>query len=182
MRLALLVLNLLGATALASEAPAPEGCQPSTEAVLNAVNALRAQGQRCGARLWPAAPPLVWSASLGESAQRYAQELARRDRIDHVGEAASSLRARLRAVGYPMRTAGENLAGGPDNLDEALGQWLASPDHCENLMLSDFRELGLACVAGPGRFQRYWVMHLAAPLRSGGAAESSAALAFRPIH
>ena len=28
---------------------------------------------------------------------------------------------------------------------------------------ADFQEFGLACVNGPGRYQRYWVLHLAAP-------------------
>ena len=76
----------------------------------------------------------------------------------------SSLRTRLRAAGYAMKLSGENLAGGPETLDEALAQWLDSPAHCENLMLAEFQEFGLACVPGPGRFQRYWVLHLATPV------------------
>lgn len=108
---------------------------------------------------------------LMASARRYAQELAARDRIDHLGAAGSSLRARLREGGYAMRTAGENLAGGPETLDEAMAQWLASPAHCENLMLAEFQEFGLACVSGPGRYKHYWVLHLAAPV--AGQARSS---------
>ena len=59
-----------------------------------------------------------------------------------------------------MRLAGENLAAGPDSLDEALAQWLASPAHCDNLMAAEFEDMGLACVSGPGRYERYWVLHL----------------------
>lgn len=148
---------------LACSASADPGCAPAGEAAVAALNALRAQAQRCGDRLWPAVGPLQGSEVLAASARRYAQELAARDRVDHTGAAGDSLRARLRDAGYPMRVAGENLAGGPETLDEALAQWLASPAHCENLMQADFEELGLACVTGPGRFQRYWVLHMAAP-------------------
>ena len=158
-------LLLLMGLALAGSAPAaPTGdCQPALHASMQALNALRAQPRQCGGALLPAAPALRWQAMLGDSAQRYALELARRDRLDHIGEAGATLRTRLHEAGYVMRVAGENLAGGPETLDEALAQWLASPTHCENLMGPEFQEFGLACVAGSGRLQRYWVLHLAAP-------------------
>lgn len=146
----------------ASLAAAQPGCQPAGDVIQAAVNALRAQGRPCGERLWPAAPALRENPLLAESARRYALVLAARDRLDH-GATGTSLRTRLRETGYLMRQAGENLAGGPETLDEALAQWLASPAHCENLMLGDFQEFGLACVIGPGQLQRYWVLHLAAP-------------------
>lgn len=147
----------------ACSAGADPGCQPPGEATLAALNAVRARAQHCGARVWPAVMPLRENPVLAASAHRYAQELSARDRVDHIGAAGDSLRARLREAGYVMRVSGENLAGGPETLDEALAQWLASPAHCENLMLADFQEFGLACVTGPGRFQRYWVLHVAAP-------------------
>lgn len=153
---------LLLASLVGGAVAADPDCQPDTASTLAALNALRAQPRQCGALLRPAVPALRAEALLGDSARRYAVELARRDRIDHVGEASASLRSRLRDAGYAMRVAGENLAGGPDTLDEALAQWLASPAHCDNLMAAEFQEFGLACVSGPGRYQRYWVLHLAA--------------------
>lgn len=142
---------------------AAQACTPDASQALQQLNALRAEARACGARRWPAAPPLRSQPLLAAAAQRHAQELARRDRIDHMGEAGASLRTRLREAGYVMRVAGENLAGGPETLDEVLAQWLASPAHCENLMVADFEEFGLACVSGPGKLQRYWVLELAAP-------------------
>ncbi|MDR7272910.1 uncharacterized protein YkwD [Pelomonas saccharophila] len=156
---------LLGLAGLAPAA-AQEGCPPSGDAVLARLNALRAQPQACGERVWPAVAGLRPSPVLTESARRYARELAARDRIDHVGAGGTSLRTRLREAGYLMRSAGENLAGGPETLDEAMAQWLASPAHCENLMAPDFQEFGLACVPGPGKLQRYWVLHLATPAKA----------------
>lgn len=165
-----LLLCLLAAAAVAQTAPA---CQPPADVSQAALNALRARARHCGSQVWPAAPALSVSPVLSASAQRYAEELARRDRIDHVGEAGLSLRARLREAGYALRVAGENLAGGPETLDEALAQWLSSPGHCENLMGEGFREFGLACATGPGQYQRYWVLHLAAPVAGAPAVRSS---------
>lgn len=147
----------------ASTAAAQPDCQPSPEAAWAAVNAVRARAQQCGEGQWPAVQGLQASPLLAASARHYAMELAARDRVDHVGSAGDSLRTRLRDAGYVMRLAGENLAGGPETLDEALAQWLASPTHCANLMGAEFQEFGLACVNGPGHFQRYWVLHLATP-------------------
>lgn len=155
----------------ACAAAAEPDCQPDSEAAQAALNAVRARAQQCGEQRWPAAAALRASPVLATSARRHALELAARDRIEHVGAAGTSLRVRLREAGYPMRSAGENLAGGPETLDEAMAQWLASPAHCENLMAVDFQEFGLACANGPGRFQRYWVLHLAAP--AGAAPRSS---------
>jgi len=164
MRLLSPLLLALAGSALAAPQGGCEGVD--AEASVRAVNALRGQARQCGERTLPAAASLRWQATLAGSAQRYAQELARRDRLDHVGEAGASLRMRMREAGYLMRAAGENLAGGPETLDEALAQWLASPTHCENLMGAEFEEFGLACATGPGQLQRYWVLQLGAPVRS----------------
>jgi uncharacterized protein YkwD len=153
---------LLGVAGVASAAPVAD-CQPEPAAVERALNALRSKAQVCGDRQLPAAPELRWQSLLAASAQHHALDLAARDRLDHLGADGASLRTRVRATGYAMRLSGENLAGGAQTLDEAIGQWLASPAHCENLMLADFQEFGLACVSGPGRLQRYWVLQLAAP-------------------
>jgi uncharacterized protein YkwD len=154
---------LLSLAVVVPRARALDDCQAEPEQAQRAVNALRARGQTCGNRLWPAVPALRWHAALGESSRRYAVELATLDRLDHVGANGATLRTRLREAGYVMRASGENLAGGPETLDEALAQWLASPAHCENLMAADFEDFGLACVASRGKLQRYWVLEMAAP-------------------
>jgi len=157
---------LLGAGCAAAVAAAPDGgsgaCPDGLEAeeVLRKLNALRASARSCGTLALPAAATLRWDARLVASSQRYAQELARRDSLSHEGQQSRSLRERLSGAGYRMRLAGENLAAGPETLDEALAQWLSSPDHCDNLMAADFEDVGLACVAAGGRYERFWVLHL----------------------
>ncbi|PZP33423.1 MAG: hypothetical protein DI603_08625 [Roseateles depolymerans] len=159
-----IALPLLLTSALAAAQP---GCAPPDEMALAQLNAARAQPQRCGAEVWPAVPPLRWQPQLAEAAQGYALELAARDRVSHVGVAGESLARRVRASGYPMRRAGENLAGGLETLDEVLAHWLASAAHCENLMAPDFQDAALACVRGPGELGFYWVLNLGRPMGSG---------------
>ena len=141
-------------------AESPTDCQPAAEPALAALNSLRASARMCGATLFAAAAALRWDARLHASARSFAEELARRDTLSHQGQVLRSLRERLRTSGYVLRSAGENLAAGPTDLDEALQHWLLSREHCENLMLADFRDVGLACVSGPGRYERFWVLHL----------------------
>ncbi|HEX2009322.1 MAG TPA: CAP domain-containing protein [Roseateles sp.] len=145
----------------AARQPAEAGlCKVTPEAAQRMLSALRAQAHACGLADMPAAGALQWDERLAQSARSYAEELARRGSLSHDGQQARSLRERLRLAGYRMRLAGENLAAGPNTLDEALGQWLASPAHCDNLMAADFEQMGLACAAGAAPYGHYWVLHL----------------------
>jgi len=154
----------LAATAQ-GEAPAcPAGLTP--EVVLQRLNALRAEPRHCGAAARAAALALRWDLRLAAAAEAYAGELAQRDAISHVGSQGRSLRERLGAAGYLMSSVGENLAAGPEQLDDALQIWLASAAHCQNLMAPELVDAGLACVAAPGRYQRFWVLLLARSPRS----------------
>lgn len=149
--------------AVAASANAPAySCQAPVDVawLLDQLNALRRQGQLCGSVARPAAPPLRWEPKLARSAQDFATELAQRDVLSHVGVDGSGIRQRFKRSGYLIARAGENLAAGQDDLDEALQSWLASAGHCDNLMQPDFRDVGLACAVGPGAYRQYWVMHL----------------------
>jgi uncharacterized protein YkwD len=158
------VLGLAGAQV--AEAGAAKSCPSPAEihAELLRLNAFRTQAQACGRKLLPAAPPLRWEGRLEASALAFAAELAQGDQLSHVGLKGSSLRERFRQSGYVMRRAGENLAAGQESLDEVLATWTLSAQHCENLMQSEFVDVGLACVVGPGRYDRYWVLHLGRPV------------------
>lgn len=164
MRLASVLSALLTLLPLA----AWPACTPPADVVQAALNALRSQSRGCGASTWPAVAPLRWQPLLDASARRHAGELAAQDRLSHAGAGGASLRARLREAGYVMQVSAENLAGGPETLDEVLAHWLASPAHCEHLMAADLQEFGLACAAHPHSQRRYWVLQLATP--AGGSA------------
>jgi uncharacterized protein YkwD len=80
----------------------------------------------------------------------------------HDGQDGSSPAQRVAATGYRYRIVGENIASGPENAAEAVAGWIASPEHCENLMDARFLESGVAYAAsssGPPRI--YWVQEFA---------------------
>ncbi|MDT9000901.1 CAP domain-containing protein [Paucibacter sp. APW11] len=165
--LCLLVPAAFGETEPAASVPQPvaPGCPAlAPEAVLATLNAVRAMPRQCGPRAFAAAAALRWSAQLAESAGRHVQQLAARNTLSHRGQQAESLRQRLRESGYRLRLGGENLAAGPADADEALAQWLLSPEHCANLMAPAYEEAALACAANNGEYGRFWVLHLGAAL------------------
>lgn len=110
---------------------------------------------------------LSWNSRLAASAQQQASDLALRDLLSHVDAQQRGLGARLRQAGYAAAGAGENLAAGQTDFDDTLQAWLASPQHCANLMQAEFRDVGLSCVQRRGsRYERFWVAHLGTPVRN----------------
>lgn len=151
-----------------AETPAPALCRLTAqdmETALKAANAWRQAAHPCGGQPFEAAAPLRWSEPLQRSAERFALELAERGELSHQGRSSPTLRERARDAGYLLRAVGENLAAGPLGLEEVFALWTSSADHCANLMRPDFEDLGVACVNGAGRYERFWVMHLGAPAR-----------------
>ncbi|MBB4842754.1 uncharacterized protein YkwD [Paucibacter oligotrophus] len=128
--------------------------------VLAQINALRTQARQCGAVHMPPAQALRWDSRLAASAKAYAGELSVRNELSHTSALGLTLRKRFLLQGYPLMRAGENLAGGQETLDEVMLAWTSSAAHCDNLMESSFVDVGMACVVGPGQYERYWVLHL----------------------
>lgn len=149
-----------GASEMGQEAAAGCDAQVVPQRVLETLNALRAQTRACGSAMRAAGGPLRWDARLASSARRHAADLSQGDELRHLGPQGVGLRERLRRNGYTAQRAGENLAAGQESLDEVLQTWVTSAQHCDNLMQGEFTEVGMACVLGPGRYQRYWVLNL----------------------
>ncbi|HET7756155.1 MAG TPA: CAP domain-containing protein, partial [Steroidobacteraceae bacterium] len=129
------------------------------------VNQARAHGSRCGKRRFDPAPPLGLSTTLAGVALGHASDMAAHDYFEHRDLAGHSPAERVRATGYQEKLVGENIAYGPESVDEAVRGWLASPGHCANIMDPRFSEMGIAYVGeGSGAQQgRYWVQVLAEP-------------------
>jgi uncharacterized protein YkwD len=165
-----------GAVAAAVSAPtsparqfAPQVLAASPTAVLSnraleLVNEVRARGTRCGERTFASAPPVTLSGTLGTVAFGHAADMATHGYFEHVDLAGKSPADRVRAVGYRETLVGENIAYGPETVDEVVKGWLDSPGHCENIMDPRFAEMGVAFAAGRGsKHGLYWVQVLAAP-------------------
>lgn len=129
---------------------------------LAALNALRAQGVQCGGEADPPvrAPALHWAGELAEGARHLAEDLAAHDRVAHTDSEDRDFAERMRASGYPLRAAGENIAAGQSDFLRALRAWVASPSHCRTMMRPRYTEVGLACFErADSSYGRYWVAH-----------------------
>ena len=132
---------------------------------LELVNEVRSRGARCGAHAFAPAPPVALSGTLGSVALGHAADMAEHDYFEHEDLTGQSPADRVRAVGYREKLVGENIAYGPETVDEVVQGWLDSPGHCENIMDPRFAEMGIGYATGRADARRglYWVQVLAAP-------------------
>jgi uncharacterized protein YkwD len=134
------------------------------EQALRLVNDVRARGTRCGQRSFGPAPPMRLSETLASVALGHASDMAEHNYFEHVDQTGHSPADRVRAVGYREKLVGENIAYGPQSVEEVVQGWLDSPGHCENIMDPRFAEMGLAYAPGQAaRRGLFWVQLLAAP-------------------
>lgn len=142
-------------------APAATALAPRA---LRLVNQIRERGTRCGNRWFAPVRPVTLSATLSGVASGHALDMAEHNYFEHVDLAGQSPADRVRSVGYQEKLVGENIAYGPETVDEVVRGWLDSPGHCENIMDPRFAQMGIA--VAPGRSARrglYWVQVLAEP-------------------
>ncbi|MFN0012916.1 MAG: CAP domain-containing protein [Saprospiraceae bacterium] len=132
----------------------------AAEAVLDAVNNLRAAGCKCpdGKRYRPA-PPLRLDERLGKAAQAHADDMFLRKYFSHRGRDGSETSDRVERTGYRWVTVGENIAKGYPTAEAVVQAWRTSADHCSNLMEPGFRDMGL------GKKGPYWVQNFGATER-----------------
>ncbi|WP_412067944.1 CAP domain-containing protein [Rubrivirga sp. IMCC43871] len=130
---------------------------PAWDAMLAAVNDARASGAVCGNEAMGPAAPLVWDARLEAAAERHSRDMAENGHFDHTGTDGLSTGARVRRAGYDWRAVGENIARYHQNVDEVVSDWLASPDHCRQMLSPRFVELGAAEEDG------YWTQVFGVP-------------------
>jgi uncharacterized protein YkwD len=66
----------------------------------------------------------------------------------------------MRAQGFEGCVLGENLAEGQALAEEAVSGWMASPEHCENILWPDFRRIGVGHALKEGEMLGpFWVQN-----------------------
>jgi uncharacterized protein YkwD len=147
---------VLVALALALATPAPASAD-AVQSVLASINAVRAKAG-CG--------PLTLNKTLMATAEAHARAMAEDDFFGHRDKSGKGFPARIRAQGYPLSLAAENIAAGQKTPEAAVEAWLKSSGHRRNILNCRFRETGIAMVYQPDdkplRGQRlglryYWV-------------------------
>ena len=114
------------------------------KAILDGVNAVRANGATCGERHFPPAPPLSWNPALGQAALGHSRDMAARRYFSHQAKDGSTAAERAQRAGYHWQRVGENIAFGQATPQDAVAGWLDSPGHCANIMNASFTEMGAA--------------------------------------
>ncbi|HTX32064.1 MAG TPA: CAP domain-containing protein [Solirubrobacteraceae bacterium] len=78
------------------------------------------------------------STKLNRSAQNWNDWMVGSGQFTH----GNNFAGRISAVGYDWQTAGENIATGFPTPRTAVQAWMASPDHCRNILDPSFRDIG----------------------------------------
>jgi len=96
-------------------------------------------------------------ATLNRIAREQAEAMAAKDVLDH--SVLGQFSARIAPSG--SRRAAENIAYGYDSFPKTLNQWIESPEHRKNLLLTNASRVGVASAKSKtGR--TYWSMEIAA--------------------
>jgi uncharacterized protein YkwD len=139
--------------------------QAAGQRVLDLVNQARATPRTCGDRVFKAAPPLRWNATLAEASRLHAEDMARYNYFRHEGREGSTPAQRVERAGYRYLSTGENLASGTNmQAQDAVAGWLKSPGHCANLMSPGYTEMGAAFAVNPASDMGiYWAQAFGTP-------------------
>jgi len=113
--------------------------QISPQEVVNLTNEQR-QGQDLSS--------LEYSEVLSQAALNKGQHMLEHDYWAHVAPDGTEPWEFFKSAGYKYRYAGENLARDFSNPSSAIGAWMASPTHRDNMLSDRYTEIGIAVVEG----------------------------------
>jgi uncharacterized protein YkwD len=85
-------------------------------------------------------PALAASDQLNRSAQGWTGTMVLTGQFTH--GPGNAFAARISAAGYNWQTAGENIATGFSTPRAVVAAWMASTDHCHNILDPSFRDVG----------------------------------------
>ncbi|MBS1177967.1 MAG: hypothetical protein H6R06_2379 [Proteobacteria bacterium] len=131
--------------------------------MLELVNSYRAAGASCDSQgSFAAATSIAWNAALTQAALVHSDDMASANFFGHTGSDGSTASQRATEAGYVWRAFGENVAAGQPDVAAVMSSWMASAGHCANIMHTNFRDTGVACVNGGAgsTYRTYWTMAL----------------------
>jgi uncharacterized protein YkwD len=107
-------------------------------------------------------PPLSANHKLDRAAQLWTTVIVTTGMFSH----GSNFASRITGVGYIWSFVGENIATGFLTPRNAVAAWMASPDHCRNILDPHFVDVGTGVVSQP--FDRFgagtWAQDFGLPL------------------
>lgn len=158
-----LTLSALGASAAALAACSSGSVIMTTERAepVSSVSIAEATEKLNAMRAERGLPLLTHNATLQAVAEEQARLMADNRTVAHTAAPEQTLVTRLRRAGFGGG-AGENLAGGPPNLDTAIAGWLKSPAHHRTMVNPDYVQFGIAIERGASTayntYGTYWAL------------------------
>jgi uncharacterized protein YkwD len=144
--------------------PAAEDAAAVSKRVLELVNEARSHKRRCGVRSYRPVAPVKLVSALSRAALRHARDMARYSFMGHIGRDGSAPGDRALGAGYSWGAIGENVAQGSTTPEQAVADWLQSPEHCATLMSDRYSEMGVAFAVDPDSAAGiYWSQLFASP-------------------
>lgn len=147
---------------------APPGVDPWTpeaetfeNRVVELTNQRRLEGGCCGSQgCFPASRALTVDESLRAAARLHARDMAAQGYFAHESLDGRAVVDRVRQAGFGGCAVGENIARGQRTPEEVMAGWMESDGHCANILLGDYRRLGVAYVdEATSEFRRLWVQN-----------------------
>uniref|UniRef100_UPI002A80CA6F CAP domain-containing protein n=1 Tax=Streptomyces sp. CRN 30 TaxID=3075613 RepID=UPI002A80CA6F len=104
-------------------------------------------------------PAVREHSALTRAAGAHSRHTARRGRLTHTGADGRSPAERMRAAGYGVRSAGENVTAGSAGAEAAVQAWADSSAHRSILLTCRYTHAGVGVAQGPGG--PWWTLDLA---------------------
>ena len=103
--------------------------------------------------------PLRPNRALNSAAQTYADRMMREGFYGHVSPRGDTVLERVQASGYDPELTGENLASGQPTAEQAMGNWMASKGHRDNILAPSFQDVGfgVSVLESEGELKVLWV-------------------------
>ena len=140
-----------------SSSPPPPSSSSLEDQVLVLVNQRRAAGATCGGTAYPAVAPLTLNLQLRNAARAHSQDMATNNYFSHTSLDGRTAAQRIAQAGYAGGYGGENIYAGPSTAQAAVDGWMQSTGHCENIMNSRSRVIGIGYAFNQSSTHRhYW--------------------------
>ena len=139
----MIIFGCCGQTSISSATSATTNSTLEQQ-VFNLVNQYRFRGAVCGGVSKPAVPALTWNSQLANAARSHSLDMANQNYFSHTSLDGRTFVTRIVQAGYtPYRALGENIAAGYSTAASVMNAWMSSTGHCNNIMSSSFREIGV---------------------------------------
>jgi uncharacterized protein YkwD len=108
--------------------------------------------------------PLSLDPQATAAAAVLVKDMAKHDRMSHIGPEGQDVGKRLINAGYSYRVAAENVGVGQASLQETIESWKKSPPHSRNMLLPGAKHIGIAYeYKGDTKYKTFWTLVVTAP-------------------